>query len=114
MKIDKGSQFLKSRKSYISDKLSREREHLLEIFKKQVDDFIIPWVADGVPMYLVGSYVLVGSYLLIRLPSFKLSRFIKGLSFENSLWFRKGSRFYIRLSFRKGSSFEKKLRLIQV
>ena len=24
---------------------------LLEIFKIQVDDIILPWVADGVPMY---------------------------------------------------------------
>ena len=29
----------------------REREHFLEIFKIQVDDIILPWVADGVPMY---------------------------------------------------------------
>ena len=27
-----------------------ERENLLEIFKLQVDDNILPWVADGVPM----------------------------------------------------------------
>ena len=31
--------------------IPREREHLLEIFKIQVDDIILPWVADGVPMY---------------------------------------------------------------
>ena len=29
----------------------REREHLIEIFKIQVDDIILPWVADCVPMY---------------------------------------------------------------
>ena len=29
----------------------REREHFLEILKKQVDDIILPWVADGIPMY---------------------------------------------------------------
>ena len=29
----------------------REREQFLEIFKKQEDDIILPWVADGVPMY---------------------------------------------------------------
>ena len=29
----------------------REREHFLEIFKRQVDDIIPPLVADGVPMY---------------------------------------------------------------
>ena len=29
----------------------RESEHFLEIFKIQVDDIILPWVADG------GSYV---------------------------------------------------------
>ena len=28
----------------------REREHLLEIFKIQVDDIILPCVAEGVPM----------------------------------------------------------------
>ena len=28
----------------------REREHFLEIFKIQVDDIIISWVADVVPM----------------------------------------------------------------
>ena len=28
----------------------REREHFLEIFKIQVDDIILPWIADGVPM----------------------------------------------------------------
>ena len=31
--------------------LSRGREHFLEIFKVQVDDIILPWVVDGVPMY---------------------------------------------------------------
>ena len=29
----------------------REREHFLEILKIQVDDIILPWVAEGVPMY---------------------------------------------------------------
>ena len=29
----------------------KEREHNLEIFKIQVDDIILPWVGDGVPMY---------------------------------------------------------------
>ena len=29
----------------------RERENFLEIFKREVDDIILPWVADGVPMY---------------------------------------------------------------
>ena len=29
----------------------REREHFLEMFKIQVDDIILPWVADGVPLY---------------------------------------------------------------
>ena len=29
---------------------TREREHFLEIFKIQVEDIILPWVADGVPM----------------------------------------------------------------
>ena len=28
-----------------------EREHFLEIFKIQVDYIILPWVADGVPVY---------------------------------------------------------------
>ena len=31
--------------------LIRERERFLEIFKGQVDDIILPWVADGVTMY---------------------------------------------------------------
>ena len=31
--------------------LIREREHFLEIIKIQVDDIILPWVADGVTMY---------------------------------------------------------------
>ena len=30
---------------------NREREHFLEIFKIQVDDIILPLVADEVPMY---------------------------------------------------------------
>ena len=29
--------------------IPREREHFLEIFKIQVDDIILPWVADWVP-----------------------------------------------------------------
>ena len=29
----------------------RERKYFLEIFKIQVDDIILPWVADGIPMY---------------------------------------------------------------
>ena len=29
----------------------REREHFLEIFKIQVEDINLLWVADGVPMY---------------------------------------------------------------
>ena len=28
-----------------------ERENLSEIFKLQVDDNILPWVADGFPIY---------------------------------------------------------------
>ena len=33
------------------NKLSvREREHFFELFKIQVDDIILPWIADGVPM----------------------------------------------------------------
>ena len=28
-----------------------ETEHLLKIFKIQVDDIILPWVADGFSMY---------------------------------------------------------------
>ena len=28
---------------------NREREHILQIFKIQVDNIILPWVADGVP-----------------------------------------------------------------
>ena len=31
--------------------LTRERKHFLEIFKIQVDDIILPLVADRVPMY---------------------------------------------------------------
>ena len=42
--------------------LSQEKGTLSEIFKIQVDDIILPRVADG-------SYVLVGFYVLIRLPS---------------------------------------------
>ena len=30
---------------------ARERENFLEIFKIQVDDTILPWVENGVPMY---------------------------------------------------------------
>ena len=29
---------------------SRERKHFLEILKIQVDNTILPWVADGVPI----------------------------------------------------------------
>jgi hypothetical protein len=35
----------------IGEELGREREHCLEIFKIQVDDIILPWVVDGVPMH---------------------------------------------------------------
>ena len=30
---------------------SQGKGTLLEIVKRQVDDIILPWVADGVPMY---------------------------------------------------------------
>ena len=30
---------------------TRERENFLEVFKIQVDDIILPWVADGISMY---------------------------------------------------------------
>ena len=35
----------------IEEVVPREREHFLKIFKIQVDDIILPWVADVVPMY---------------------------------------------------------------
>ena len=41
----------------------REREHFLEILKIKVDGIIMPWVADGVPMYWwVPMYWLVPMY----------------------------------------------------
>ena len=36
---------------FIKGHIYREREHFLEIFKRHVDDIILPWLADGVPMY---------------------------------------------------------------
>ena len=61
----------------------REREHFLEIFKIQVDDIISRR----------GSYVLMGSYVLIRLPSWYLytgflywnsiSQIMEKMSFED-------------------------------
>ncbi len=38
---------------------AKTKDKVLEIFKIQVDNITLPWVADGVPMY----------YVLIRLPS---------------------------------------------
>ena len=37
--------------SYLFQGSPKEREHFLEILKMQVDDIILPWVADWVPMY---------------------------------------------------------------
>ena len=39
---------------------AREREHILEIFKIQVDDIILPWVADGVQC--TGGFLCLSSW----------------------------------------------------
>ena len=44
-------------------KQPKTKDKGLEIFKIQVDDSILPWVADGVPT--------MSSYVLICLPSWK-------------------------------------------
>ena len=41
----------KPKKTSASLLLGREREHILEIFEIQVDELILPKVADAVPIY---------------------------------------------------------------
>ena len=48
--IDTGAETTGELETLMLDRI-REREHFLEILKIQVDDIILPWVADAVPMY---------------------------------------------------------------
>jgi len=50
----------------------RERGHFLEIFIIQVDDIILPWVADGVPNICVNPSPFMNS-LFFLFPPKKMS-----------------------------------------